>query len=342
MPWSRPRAGRPGCVWLVVDVFGVAMVGFLLLWLVGNDGFWPVLVFGYLAHLLLPAAFVWLPLALYRRRWASVAIEGIWAAAFAWFFGNYLVGPDPEPPPEGSIVITVMTYNLGDGLATPDRLAPLLRDSGADLVGLQEVDAATAAMLAVDLTDAYPYQVLHGLGIPGKGLLSRYPILRSDLLEFNPGRPDLRAVVDLGATTVTVIVAHPPPPRLTRTGLGQRPGAAAQVDGLIATVAATEGPLLLLGDLNVTTMHDAYRRLERAGLTDVFRAVGRGFGFTSPTHFARLNERGIPMDRVPFKPFLRIDYVWTSRHWQPLAAWVGPSAGSDHLPVLARLALPPG
>jgi endonuclease/exonuclease/phosphatase (EEP) superfamily protein YafD len=317
------------------------MVGWLLLWLVGNDGFWPVLVFGYLAHLLLPVAFVWLPLALYRRRWASVVVEGICLAAFVWLFGDYFIPPDPDPPPEGSTVITVMTYNLGDGLATPDRLVPLLRDSGADLIGLEEVNAEMAAALAVDLKDAYPYQVLHGLGIPGKGLLSRYPILTSDLLEFNPGRPDLRAVVDLGGTTVTVIVAHPPPPRLTRTGLGQRPGTAGQVEGLLATVAATEGPLLLLGDFNVTTMHDLYRRLERADLTDVFRAVGRGFGFTSPAVLARLDEHGIPIRRVPFKPVLRIDYVWTSRHWQPLAAWVGPSAGSDHLPVLARLALPP-
>jgi endonuclease/exonuclease/phosphatase (EEP) superfamily protein YafD len=317
------------------------MVTLSFLWLVLDDGFQPVLVFGYLAHFALPAAFVWLPLALYRRRWASLVVEGICAAAFVWLFGDVFLGPDLDPPPEGATVITVMTYNLGDGLARPEKLVPLIRETGADIVGLQEVNPETEAALATELTDLYPYQALYGLGIPGKGLLSRYPILRSDLLELNPGRPDLRAVVDVDGAPVTVIVAHPPPPRLERTGIRQRPGTAAQVDGLVATVAAVEGPLLVLGDFNVTRLHDAYRRLQAAGLRDVYRLAGRGAGFTTPTRLAKLAERGNRLGDLPLPPLLRIDYVWVSVHWQPLEAWVGDDAGSDHLPVVARLALPP-
>jgi endonuclease/exonuclease/phosphatase family metal-dependent hydrolase len=315
------------------------MVVYLVLWLTVGDRLWPVFVLGYVAHLALPAAAIVLPLAIYRRRWLSVALEGICAVAFVWLYSDVLLGRDPAPAPQGAPVITVVTYNLGNGLAPPERVVPLLRETGADVVGLQEVNAVTAAALAVDLRDVYPYQTLHGLGIPGKGLLSRYPIVQSDLLELNPGRPDLRAVLDLDGVPVTIVVAHPPPPRLDRTGLRSRPGGAEQLAALIATAETTEGPLILLGDFNLTRMHDGYQRLEGAGLRDVYRAAGRGAGFTSPTRLAKLAERGSPFGRIPLPPLLRIDYVWVSVHWQPLAAWVERDAGSDHRPVVARVAL---
>ena len=317
------------------------MVVVFFLWYTFDDSLQPVLVFGYIAHLALPVAFVWLPLAVWRRRWVTVAIEGICLVAFVWLFGADVFRSHSDPPPEGSMSITVMTYNLGNGLATPDKLIPALRSSGADVVGLQEVTQATEAALAAELTDLFPYRVLHALGIPGKGLLSRYPILRSELLELNPGRPDLRAVVDMQGTRVAVIVAHPPPPRLERTGIEQRPGTAAQVDGLVAAIAETDGPLLVLGDFNVTRLHDAYRRLEDAGLRDAYRLAGRGPGFTTPTRPAELAERGGRLGSLPLPPLLRIDYVWVSTHWQPVDAWIGPDAGSDHLPVLARIAISP-
>ena len=41
--------------------------------------------------------------------------------------------------------ITILTYNVGNGLAKPERLAAFLRESDADVIGLQEIDAAQAA-----------------------------------------------------------------------------------------------------------------------------------------------------------------------------------------------------
>jgi endonuclease/exonuclease/phosphatase (EEP) superfamily protein YafD len=333
----RRRRGRR--LWRWLDIFAAALLLYLGLWWTTGDRFWPVFALGYVAHLLLPAAALALPLALYRRRWRSVILESVCALAFVWLFRDVVLGRDPQPPPEGAPVLTVLTYNLGNGLASPDRVVSLLREAGADVVGLQEVDAAMAAALAVDLHDRYPYQTLHGLGIPGKGLLSRYPIVQSDLLELNPGRPDLRVVLDLNGVQITVVVAHPPPPQMARTGLRPRPGGAEQLDALIATAEAIDGPLLFLGDFNLTRMHDGYQRLEAAGLRDVYRLAGHGAGFTTPTRLAKLAERGSVFGKIPLPPLLRIDYVWISTHWQPLDAWVGDDAGSDHLPVIARVAL---
>ena len=35
-------------------------------------------------------------------------------------------------------MLTVMTYNVGAGLAAPQSLVEVLRQSGADIIGLQE------------------------------------------------------------------------------------------------------------------------------------------------------------------------------------------------------------
>src|SRR3954452_15398814 len=72
---------------------------------------------------------------------------------------------------------TVLTYNVGNGLAEASRLASFVRDSGADIVGLQEIDAHQAAALNGAAAEVYPYRVLLGSGFSGRGLLSKYPIL---------------------------------------------------------------------------------------------------------------------------------------------------------------------
>ena len=235
--------------------------------------------------------------------------------------------------------MTVLTYNLGDGLASPEDLASLLANSEADIVGLVEVTPEMAAALPVELQALYPYQEVRGLGIPGEGLLSRFPIVSATWHEFNPGRPDLQAVLDVNGTPITVIVAHPPPPHLTLTGIKSRPGTTGQLDSLVNLIDGVQGPLIVLGDFNITRMHEEYGRLEAAGLTDVFRKVGHGIGFTALIRLQKPHVIPTWVSKARFPATMRIDYVWVSDDWLPMDAWVGDDAGSDHLPVLATLAL---
>jgi endonuclease/exonuclease/phosphatase (EEP) superfamily protein YafD len=98
-------------------------------------------------------------------------------------------------------------------------------------------------------------------------------------------------------------------------------------------VASAKGPVLLLGDLNTTDQNENYW-LIADHLTDVHRAIGWGFGFTFP---GQQLERGLPP--LP-SPVLRIDHVFVSDQWIPLAIRVLPAGpGSDHLPVVAKLRL---
>jgi endonuclease/exonuclease/phosphatase (EEP) superfamily protein YafD len=234
--------------------------------------------------------------------------------------------------PTNATIIVVLTANLGNGLAASADVASFLREQGADLVALQEVTAEVAEMLETDLGDFYPYREVRGLGIPGKALLSRYPITHTAWLELNPERPDLLATVDLAGRSVDVLVAHPPPPELRGVVVLPREGAVEQFDRIIEIASDAEHPFLLVGDLNIIPLHQRHRDLEDAGLTDIFGAAGEGPGFTFPERLPPLPERLV-------RPFMRIDYVWASDDWQAQSAFVGEDTGSDHRPVIAHIAL---
>ena len=233
-------------------------------------------------------------------------------------------------------MLTVMTYNVGAGLASPPRLVDVLRHSGADIIGIQELAPEQSEAIAAGLGHDYPHQVLHPAGIPGKGLISRFPLHEIELLDLHPGRPDLQATVDAPGGTLTVIVAHPPPPRFGRNRVRQT----ALTDQQIAEIAAvaTRGqPAVLLTDFNRVGWQAAYRQLRGLGLIDAFGAAGRGMGFTLPTRLSHLAYRGHPLGDVALPPLLRVDYVWHTAHFRTRNSWIGGHAGSDHLPVLAAL-----
>ena len=115
--------------------------------------------------------------------------------------------------------ITILTYNVGNGLAKPDKLAAFLRESGADVIGLQENDAEQAEALEQIAAEGYPHRVIHGEGFDGCALLSKYPITDLDWHDLAIGRRALRATLDVDGRPLRMTVAHPQPPRLRRWGI---------------------------------------------------------------------------------------------------------------------------
>ena len=233
--------------------------------------------------------------------------------------------------------LTVATYNVGNGLATPARLARFVRECGADLIGLQELDSAQADALARVAIEQLPYQVVRGTGFSGRGLLSRFPIVEHEWLDLVPDRPDLRAMVRTPAADVTFVVAHPPPPRLRKEGVIFNLDTLAQIDRL-AQLAAESRYSVLVGDFNMTARHPSYLRLVDAGLVDSYRAAGVGRGATFPARPGRIRRLNHRLSWLPLPPFARFDYIWHTPDLEPLTAWIERGAGSDHLPVFARIA----
>ncbi len=89
----------------------------------------------------------------------------------------------------------------------------------------------------------------------------------------------------------------------------------------------SESPVLA-GDFNLPADSAIYRRYW-SGYRDAFSEGGLGFGYTE---WPRVRSRFFG---------IRIDHVLMGSGWRCRRCWVGPDVGSDHLPLLAELSLPP-
>jgi vancomycin resistance protein VanJ len=232
----------------------------------------------------------------------------------------------------------VMTYNVGNGLVTPAKLVRGLLDSGADIIGIQELASAQADAIVAEVAEAYPFQIVRGTGFSGKSVLSRYPITGHEWIELSPGRPDLRVVVSIGGIEVTIFDAHPPPPRFGRRGVVFDDETLAQLEQL-SEVVRQSSPGILVGDLNMTARHPSYARWNDAGLVDAYRSGGVGRGATFPQRPGRIRHFTHPFSWLPLPAVARVDYIWHTQGVETIRSWVGAAGGSDHRPVFAELSL---
>lgn len=236
---------------------------------------------------------------------------------------------------------TVMTCNVGNNRAAPDKLIPVVRKAAVDLVAFQELSDFQAEAIQRELGSVYPQQAIYPGGFAGKGLLSRYPILESKQLLFHEVRPDLKTVLDINGSVITLIIAHPPPPRPHWRGLKFDRRTQQQLKDL-AELAVKEKPSILLGDFNLVDWWGEYAYLRSMGLKDAFQVAGRSPGHTLPKRigpwkrFMAINRL---LSRLTFYPLLRVDYIWFTEPLTCQQSWVGEDTGSDHLPVLAELSL---
>jgi endonuclease/exonuclease/phosphatase family metal-dependent hydrolase len=241
--------------------------------------------------------------------------------------------------------LTVVTYNIhhaqgADGVLELDRVAGVLRDSGAAVIALQEVDkhygdrsenADQASMLGqklhmqvafganLDLDPAKP-------GDPrrqyGTAILSKYPIRWSGntlLPKFPNGeqRGLLQAIVLVRGVPVRVMNTH-----LQHNNTPER---LAQIEAIKKLTGNAPGPTVLMGDMNAPPESIEYAQLTEK-FRDVWPLVGDGPGFTFDSD----------------NPLGRIDFVLTFGQVTPKAAEVLQTLASDHLPVRAVLALSAG
>jgi len=215
----------------------------------------------------------------------------------------------------------------------------MLRNSGADIVALQEVSQTQGNALEDGLQDIFQYRSLFPGGFAGKAILSRFPILGAVQLINFPDRPDLKTVIDVAGQKVTVITAHPPPPRFHRTGFHFDFQTISQINAL-AELAKRDSPSILMGDFNFVDSQNEYKIMIKNGLRDAFHESGSGYGYTLPRRvgpWRRMQQLNRILSWVPLIPAARVDYIWCTSAIKCDLCWVGKDAGSDHLPVLAKL-----
>lgn len=266
--------------------------------------------------------------------------------------GVSAASPGPHPPGE-TTEVRVMTYNIHAGIGSDGRLdlertARVIRESGAEIVGLQEVDVHwssrsnfqdQARLLAGELRMRYFFAPIYSLEPPepgrprreyGLAVLSRYPILREENHEITrlstqdpdptpepaPGFPEV--LVNVRGVKVHFYATH----------LDYRPDPAVrrmQVEDMLRIAGEDPGPKVLVGDLNATPeAPELAPLLEYFG--DAWVLAGSGPGYTFPAA----------------SPDRRIDYVLASEGVEVLSARVIRTPASDHLPVVADLSISRG
>jgi endonuclease/exonuclease/phosphatase family metal-dependent hydrolase len=237
--------------------------------------------------------------------------------------------------------LTAMSFNVrhcegSDGVLDVARIARVIRASGADVIGLQEVDRhfgdrSNWEDQAEELGRLLSFDVCYGanqdLGAPARGrpsaqygtaLLSRYPIRRwknTHLFRSPAGeqRGVLHAEIEVHNATLHFFNVH-----LEWLEAADRKRQAEQVVALIGST----GPSVLLGDFNSVPQSREIEIL-RAAFTDCWSLLDGGPMATYPAD-------------VPAKC---IDYVFAGPGVTPMRVQVitEDPVASDHLPVLARL-----
>ena len=320
----------------VAGLFGWAVLRRLF----GDRWWWLFCLNAFAEYLFVPLPAVFATAWLVRRRqlWLSF---GASLTLGAHLYGR-MWWPKSPPAQVEDVTLTAMTFNMLGYNQHPEGIVTAIRDSGADLVVLQELNPPAAARIRRDLAAVYPYQALDPLeGDGGMGIVSRYPVQRIDAaLPGNwIGAPQVLSL-NLHGTTVLVVHVHV---RSTHIGALDRMATVREREQQARTladfVAARPEPLMVLGDFNTTDQSVAYATLTGV-LTDSWREVGWGPGHTFPGADSPGSSRYRVAGILVPKWLIRIDYIFHSSHWQALEAWIGPWDGvSDHRSVMARLGI---
>jgi len=276
----------------------------------------------------LGGSLIGLVLCLVLRRWRWAMLAAVCAAVTAWQVvpwylpseGGRAVGSNPSSSTLRILLANVRTSNdrYQDVVAMIDQAEP-------DVVVLQEVDERW--LLGVKPIEA---DLPHIISAPradnfGIAVFSRRPLENAHIVYLGPTELESITVeVKVGGERVTLVATHPVPPvtrRLTRLRNEQ-------LDAVAGAVAATPGPILVVGDLNVTMWSMTYRKLiDITGL----RNARRGFGILPSWSMNK-----------PFFARIPIDHCLHSADLGIASCRLGEPIGSDHRPLIVDVVLPDG
>ncbi len=273
--------------------------------------------------LLAAAASILLAAQLMRDRFAvgvavlALGINALWtASAFeppARTEAHRFAQPDPVAQ------LKVITFNMWIHNRRIDDAIRFLQQEQADLVLLLEVPRAYRKEVEQRLGDIYP--AVHSCplmrGCDGL-LLSRYPMLQASYHQRDADLPPLvyaRLQLPSGRT-IDVTGTHMSRPNAVRRQMRE-------IDGMIEFLSTRSGPMVLLGDFNLTPWSSLLARLERRAGMQRHATFGGSWPAQNWYEF----------------PVFMIDHVLTSRGAASASISYGPRLGSDHLPVIARLTL---
>jgi endonuclease/exonuclease/phosphatase family metal-dependent hydrolase len=235
---------------------------------------------------------------------------------------------EPREPTPGVPHFTVGTFNVHYPTAGDTETSAAVAAIGADVVFLQETDAAWAAVLAEQHAGAYPHQVFKvDQGPRGLAVLSRFPVHDRGLLPApNDWHPAWRVVVETPAGALQVLHVHlrskfdgtaDPLSNFVNTPVDHR----REIEQFFGACEAM--PTIVLGDFNEEPESSALEWLE-------------GCGFRNALPLYRPGQWTWRGRSVAGQFALTIDHILFDGSMLPLNAWVADAGNSDHRPVVAH------
>lgn len=224
--------------------------------------------------------------------------------------------------------LNVMTFNIrhgrgGDGKVNLERVAEVIKKANIDIVALNEVDQnfsrrsnylEQASWFASELQMDFVFGPALSLksGHYGNAILSRLSITKHEnhIFRIKPLLAEPRAVLEASISVangqINVLTSHfSMHPSLHRMQL------------LFCLEYSHSSPCILMGDLNRKPSSRSYRQL-------VEKYLDSCVDQPLPTFPAR-------------KPRSKLDYIFTSNHFDVVATNVIQTNASDHLPLWAQL-----
>jgi endonuclease/exonuclease/phosphatase (EEP) superfamily protein YafD len=254
------------------------------------------------------------------RRW----IGAIGFAVFALINAAALLplytggGPTATRTPR---TLRAMAMNVRTSNRRVQKVRDTIRNCDPDFILIQEVSDRWMFGLA-GLDKTYPHVIAQprddNFGI---ALYSKLPFRNARILYIGGAKvPSVLAELKTPDGLLTVLGTHLPPPP-TRSRAHRRNRQLAAMPGVLPKA----GPVVLLGDLNITPFSAYFGRLlEASRLRDSSR--GHGYQPTWPVHR--------PMFLIP------IDHFFHSPDIRIVARQIGPDVGSDHYPLIVDFNLP--
>ncbi|WP_336072097.1 endonuclease/exonuclease/phosphatase family protein [Nitratireductor rhodophyticola] len=231
---------------------------------------------------------------------------------------------------QGGVPFTVVSANVYvDNPDPADFLAlPVVAD--ADILVLQEMTPRWQDALAT--SGRWPFESSRALHAnTDMKLFSRFPILAARTISPESsdtgGRYAMRYELAVGDRTLIVYAVHPQTPRSPRMWR-QR---SAYLRDLAQAIRSEQHdtPVVVAGDWNTPSWSPFFKDL----LSYTGYKTTESRWWPLPTRFSirfgSLTQLGTPIDRIVLSPAVGLDRLA-----------MGPTFGSNHLPVIARLTLP--
>ncbi|MEG4319269.1 MULTISPECIES: endonuclease/exonuclease/phosphatase family protein [unclassified Microcoleus] len=323
--------------------YSVFTIGYFILRLIFWDQLWIVALISTFLPLILLPTFL-LPIigfTIIKKRWFSIISAIACIFLISWLHLKYF-SPTPINSTDSQPAIKIFSNNLGWYSTQSPTLVKLIEREKPDIIFLQEIVQKHIEIAFASLKADYPYQI----GIPPVGILSKYPIVSSEIL-YLAGHPEAqqRAIIKFNQQEIVIYNMESSSPWLKQHKIlrflkipvytyGKR---FPEIQDLVQRLEQETLPVIVAGDFNMTDDSQDYEIVQKV-MQDSFRKSGFGLGFTWP-HGWPLKFLVKTSNLKLNYPLCRIDYIWYSKHWGAKSSSVLEATGSDHLPVGAELVL---